>query len=152
MSAVLTTPVSLPPSSVETYGIHLTLRIADLEPPGALNDPETVKEFLVELVGHIGMRILAGPLVGYEGGTTEKYGTSGVVILYESHAAIHTYPGLGELFLDVFSCKHFDVEDVHTILRRHYRTYRVVEENVQDRGIHWGCNVRSELTRWSDLR
>ncbi len=151
MSAVLTSPLTLS-SSPETYGIHLTLRLADLEPPGSLNDTEAVKDFLTELVGHIGMRILAGPLVGYEGGTQEKFGTSGVVILYESHAAIHTYPGLGELFLDVFSCKHFAVAEVHEVLSRYYGGYRVVEENILERGVHWGTNVSGELSRWAQMR
>lgn len=147
----LTMPLSKPLCS-STYGLHLTLRIADLEPPGALDSQREVADFLTELVHHIGMRILAGPLVGYEDGEPEKRGTSGVVILYESHAAVHTYPELGQLFLDVFSCKDFSVNDVHVVLRRHFKSYRVVEENVQERGIHWDTNVKEEMNRWVTTR
>lgn len=149
MMATMPAPSSL---CSTTYGKHLTLRISDLEPPDALGSETAVRDFLTELVHHIGMRILAGPLVGYEDGEPDKCGTSGVVILYESHAAIHTYPELGALFLDVFSCKDFSTEDVHEVLRRHYGSYRVREENVQDRGIHWGTDAKAEMNRWATSR
>ena len=153
MSATLPSLTALQSSLCSTtYGKHLTLRISDLEPPDALDSEADVRDFLKELVHHIGMRVLAGPLVGYEDGEPEKRGTSGVVILYESHAAIHTYPELGQLFLDVFSCKEFSVQDVHDVLHRHYGSYHVMEEHVQDRGIHWGPDVIAESHNWATSR
>ena len=60
----------------------------------ALDDEIEVAEFLKKLVAALGMRVRAGPLCGRERGAPEKNGISGAVILYESHAAIHTYSQL----------------------------------------------------------
>lgn len=39
----------------------------------------------------------------------EDWGLSGIVIIAESHLAIHTFPQKGFLTVDIFSCKDFDV-------------------------------------------
>src|SRR5882724_8617011 len=103
----MTTITSNTVNNATTYGMHLTVRIANVEKQAVLNDRDAVSGFLSDLVDRVGMRVLAGPLVGIEEGVPEKRGMSAVIILYESHAAIHTYPELGEAFLDLFSCKRF---------------------------------------------
>tara|TARA_Y100000389_G_C17470276_1_gene529853 strand:+ start:1705 stop:1956 length:252 start_codon:yes stop_codon:yes gene_type:complete len=35
-------------------------------------------------------------------------GISGLVLLCESHASIHTYPETGKMYADIFSCKDLD--------------------------------------------
>ena len=132
----------------DTYGLHLTLRIAGIERRAALNGAKPVADFLTTLVDRIGMRILAGPLTGEETGDPERRGWSGVVILYESHAAIHVYPELGEAFLDVFSCKDFSVETVREILGEFLGDFCVVEEHILDRGHHWDADVKREMSGW----
>ena len=98
------------------------------------------------------MRILAGPLVGEEICEGVNSGWSGVVILYESHAAVHSYPILKEMFLDVFSCRVFDVETIVGLLRTEFESFEIVEQSEVNRGIHWSPNVGAELQRWSDQR
>ena len=132
----------------KTYGQHLTLRISNVERRSALAGAENVRELLTTLVRRIGMRILAGPLVGVEDGPPDHQGVSGVVILYESHAAIHTYPELGQAFLDVFSCKSYDVETVSAVLREFIGSFEVVEKTEFDRGVHWSTSVERELSAW----
>lgn len=135
-------------ATAKTYGQHLTLRIANVENRSALNGAENVRELLTTLVRRIGMRILAGPLVGVEDGPPDHQGVSGVVILYESHAAIHTYPEVGQAFLDVFSCKPYDVDLVKGVLSEFIGSFDIVEKNEFDRGIHWSTSVERELTKW----
>lgn len=135
-----------------TYGLHLTLRIARIERPEALDDDRGVGDFLKALVDRIGMRILAGPLVGREEGGPDKRGCSGVVILYESHAALHTYPELGEAFVDIFSCKEFSVDTVREMLTGFVGRFEIVEEKQFPRGIHWGCNIDREMNAWLGTR
>ena len=135
-----------------TYGLHLTMRIANISHRDALNDLAVVNNFLATLVQRIGMRILAGPLTGREDGALERQGCSGVVILYESHAAIHTYPFLGEAFLDIFSCKEFDVDSVHAIMTEFFGDSQVIERALVDRGIHWSANVNHEMASWLTTR
>ncbi|MDQ4069014.1 MAG: S-adenosylmethionine decarboxylase [Actinomycetota bacterium] len=135
-----------------TYGVHLMMQVAEVERREALADPETVAAYLRSLVGRVGMSILAGPLVETEHGGPECFGVSGVVILYESHAAIHTYPDLGRAFLDVFSCRPFDPTLVDTVTTEFFGRYDVVETHVLDRGVHWGADVAQQLREWSRTR
>jgi S-adenosylmethionine decarboxylase len=132
--------------------MHLTVRISDVERRSALNNQDAVTDFLVSLVDRVGMRILAGPMVGIEEGVPEKRGLSSVIILYESHAAIHTYPELGEAFLDLFSCKTFDVDTVLGTLGSFFGSFNVVEQSMFDRGIHGGPNIQQEMRSWKQRR
>ena len=134
--------------TANTYGLHLTLRLSQIERHGALDGAGPVGDLLTTLVDRIGMRILAGPLVGEEKGVPEKRGWSGVVILYESHAAIHTYPELGEAFLDIFSCKWFDIDVITDTLNEFLGGFTIAEKHLFDRGVHWGPDVAAEMTGW----
>jgi S-adenosylmethionine decarboxylase len=136
----------------DVYGIHLTMRIAAIANQEALNDEQAVSKFLVELVNALEMRVLAGPLTGREEGPPDHSGCSGVVILYESHAAIHTYPLLGEAFIDVFSCKPFDVAIAERVIARHFGNYTIIERATADRGIHWSRDVAREMQSWQQQR
>lgn len=130
------------------YGMHLTLRLAGVRRPAALDDPTALSRFLRALVTRLGMRILAGPLVTREEGSIEKSGCSGVVILYESHAAIHTYPHRAEAFVDVFSCRDFAVAQVANTLAEHFGDHYVVEQTLADRGRHWSTDTLTEMLAW----
>jgi S-adenosylmethionine decarboxylase len=134
--------------TANTYGLHLTLRLSQIERHGALDGAGPVGDLLTTLVDRIGMRILAGPLVGEEKGVPEKRGWSGVVILYESHAAIHTYPELGEAFMDIFSCKWFDIDVITDTLNEFLGSFTIAEKHLFDRGVHWGPDVAAEMTGW----
>jgi S-adenosylmethionine decarboxylase len=137
-------PRTSPP---DTYGLHLTLRLGGLK-RDALDNPDTVALFLRTLVSNIGMRILAGPLVAHEEGPEETAGYSGVVILYESHAAIHTYPHRAAAFLDVFSCQQFSIAQVQDTLSAHFGSHEVLEQRVAERGLHWSADVHEEMLAW----
>lgn len=136
----------------DVYGLHLMMRVSNVRNRAALNDGEGINRFLVELVHELGMNVLAGPMVTEEAGVPEKSGYSGVIILYESHAAIHTYSNLGEAFLDVFSCKPYDVTRVERVMKRYFGEFEVVEQTTLGRGVHWGTNVEREMESWREQR
>ena len=135
-----------------TYGMHLTLRVSNVERPSALNGSREITDLLKTIVHRIGMRILAGPLVGEEEGDNDHKGWSGVVILYESHAAIHTYPDRREAFIDIFSCLQFDPMLVNETLSDFFGSFDIMEENLFHRGIHWGVDVKNEMREWVQSR
>jgi S-adenosylmethionine decarboxylase len=139
-------------ASGDVYGLHLTLRLSEVENRAVLGDPERIGTFLCDLVQGIGMRILAGPLTGIESDPPENAGCSGVVILYESHAAIHTYSARGEMFLDIFSCKPFEPAKVRAMLASLLGSFVVSEESVAERGLHWGTRPEAEIVRWRAAR
>jgi S-adenosylmethionine decarboxylase len=136
----------------DTYGLHLTLRLDTIEHRSALDDQEMVRQFLLSLVDRIDMRVLAGPLTGREDGGPERSGVSGVVILYESHAAIHTYPSLGSAFVDIFSCRQFESAAALAVFGEFFGRHRVREMDTQTRGRHWDADIRDEQLAWSGRR
>lgn len=137
---------------MDCYGKHLTLMISDVENIDVINSEKAIKEFLNELVQRIKMRILVPPIVGFEDGGFENVGYSGVVILYESHAAIHVYSGLRKAFIDVFSCKAYDEKEIAAYIAEKVGNYKIEEYAVADRGRHWGKDIAEEMKRWEKTR
>jgi S-adenosylmethionine decarboxylase len=141
------------PVSDQVYGMHLMLRLSQVERIDAIDDPACLGEFLVSLVRKIGMKVVTGPLLASEdGGTETTYGHSAVVILSESHASVHTYPRRGELFLDVFSCRPFDQSNVIRTCEEFFGGFAVSERTVLDRGYHWHASASASLRTLADQR
>lgn len=67
--------------------------------PALLNAPGPLKELLVDAVrrGH-------GTIVTEVFHTFSPHGVSGVIVIAESHVAIHTWPEHGYAAVDIFSC------------------------------------------------
>ncbi|MEV6348992.1 S-adenosylmethionine decarboxylase [Actinoplanes sp. NPDC051851] len=134
------------------YGDELTLRLSAIADTAPLHDDQTLVTFMRELVERIGMTVIAGPLVATEDGPPEKAGKSAVVILAESHAAVHTYPHLREIFVDVFSCKPFREEDVLAEFRRLVGDYEIAERKLTRRGEEWPRDITAARRLWSARR
>jgi S-adenosylmethionine decarboxylase proenzyme len=78
-----------------------TQTLADLYDcdPKQLNDPEVICRLMVEAAQRAGAHI-----VGHSFHHFSPHGVSGVLILAESHFAIHTWPEHGYAALDLFTC------------------------------------------------
>jgi len=74
-----------------------------------LNNKELITNVLDELSEKLKMNKLSNPLV-VEYKAKDEGGVTGIILLKESHIAIHTYPIKNFAVMDVFSCKEFDVE------------------------------------------
>ena len=94
------------------YGPHLTLDLKNCN-RNKLSDINFVFDFLNTLPSKIGMTKITAPYVfKYDGrGIQKEWGITGFVIIAESHISIHTYPEKDYVFIDVFSCTPFNVED-----------------------------------------
>jgi len=94
----------------ETFGPHLMLDLWECN-TSKLEDYELVFNVLSELPDKIGMTKITQPYVfPYSGLVPEDKGITGTVIIAESHISIHTFQEKGHCFVDVFSCKDFDVD------------------------------------------
>jgi S-adenosylmethionine decarboxylase len=92
------------------YGPHLMLDLNDCN-SAILDDLEACFRLLNELPEKIGMTKITQPYVfRYSGLIPEDEGITGVTIIAESHISLHTYPKKNFVFVDIFSCKPFDVE------------------------------------------
>ncbi|MGI5128089.1 S-adenosylmethionine decarboxylase [Pseudonocardia sp. CA-107938] len=130
------------------YGDELSLRIVDVSRVHALDDDATIAALMVQLVERVGMRILAGPLVGTEQGGPLQSGKSAVLILAESHAALHTYPELGQAFFNLFSCKPFDESTVLATLTEFLGDFTVEERALVQRGDGWPQQLHAAAEHW----
>lgn len=92
--------------------------------------PSCIRDVLLELPPRVGLTVVSGPIltsqVALEDGTPVF---TGVVILAESHLALHSFPLERALHVDLFSCKAFDAQAVKAFLRE-----RLLPERVNERG------------------
>jgi len=93
-----------------TFGPHLTLDLKGC-PHETLSDLSLHFEYLRRLPRMIDMTPITQPYVfPYEGLVPGDRGITGVAIIAESHISIHSFEEKGWCYIDVFSCKEFDVD------------------------------------------
>jgi len=73
-----------------------------------LCEPEDINSWLVKATGEIGMKVIDPPRSVWYGGD-ESSGVSACVFLAESSISLHSFPEYSYIFLDLFSCRRFDV-------------------------------------------
>lgn len=94
----------------ELFGPHLMLDLQECNRE-KLSDYDLIFNVLHELPEKIGMTKITQPYVfPYSGLIPEDRGITGTVIIAESHISIHTFQEKDYCFVDVFSCKNFDVD------------------------------------------
>ncbi len=96
------------------FGPHLTLDIYGCNKE-KLMDVELVTNILEELPEQLGLHKISKPnVVVYEGNPNsfDKGGISSFIMFAESHLSIHTFQEQKHAFIDMFSCKMFDVDAV----------------------------------------
>jgi len=92
------------------FGPHLTLDLSDCN-PRKLSDLSFIYSLLDELPDVIAMHKITAPyaFIYRPHDNPEEWGISGFVIIAESHISIHTFPDRNAAFVDIFSCKQFDL-------------------------------------------
>jgi S-adenosylmethionine decarboxylase len=74
-----------------------------------LEDPETLRRFVVRLIAAIGMRA-HGPLALDRFGDGKLEGWSAMQAIETSSITVHADEVLARCFVDVFSCRRFDAD------------------------------------------
>ncbi len=92
------------------FGPHLTLDLSECN-PRKLSDLSYIYNLLDELPDVIDMHKITPPYVFVykPSHNPSEWGVSGFVIIAESHISIHTFPDRASAFVDIFSCKQFDL-------------------------------------------
>jgi S-adenosylmethionine decarboxylase len=115
------------------YGPHLMLDLNDCNQT-TLDDLDACFKLLSELPSIVGMTAITQPYVfRYNAAIPEDSGITGVVIIAESHISLHTYPKKNFVFVDLFSCKAFDVKKAKKHIIGFFESQSPVV-NVQERG------------------
>jgi S-adenosylmethionine decarboxylase len=123
------------------YGPHLMMDLNDCN-PAILDDLEACFKLLNELPERIGMIKITQPYVfRYSGPVPEDDGITGVTIIAESHISLHTYPRKRFVFVDLFSCKPFDVEGAKDHIVQFFQSKSPVV-HVQERGSAFQASIQ----------
>jgi len=118
------------------YGPHLMLDLGECN-PAILNDLDACFNLLNELPRKIGMTKITQPYVfRYNAQIPEDDGITGVTIIAESHISLHTYPKKNFVFVDLFSCKPFDVEGARDYIVQFFQS-RSPTVYTHERGAHF---------------
>lgn len=97
---------------VEAYGV-------DKEKAASLAG---ISRLLDDYPGALGMNKIMPPYTfNYMGTVPEDWGVSGIVLIAESHIAIHTFPDKGFVTLDIFSCKDFNTEEALAVFVEYFQ-------------------------------
>jgi len=98
------------------FGQHLTIDASSCNRK-KLTDQSLVYDILNNLPKKLGMHRMTLPqaVKWLDPGATIP-GISGFVMIAESHISIHTFPEKDYVFIDVFSCKGFDVDNAIKLL------------------------------------
>ena len=123
------------------YGPHLMLDLGDCNPT-ILDDLDACFKLLNDLPKRIGMTKLTQPYVfRYSDCIPEDEGITGVTVIAESHISLHTYPRKRFVFVDLFSCKPFDVEGARDYIIQFFEC-KSPAVHVQERGAAFPAAVR----------
>lgn len=124
------------------FGPHLTLDLYDCD-AGILDSQEQIFKVLDELPTVIGMHKLIAPqLTPYAGrpDSFDKGGISAFVLIAESHMTIHTFKAQRHAFIDIFSCKEFDIDKAIDYLSAVFKPKRI-EKTLFMRGKHFSKDL-----------
>ncbi len=83
---------------MRALGRHLLAEYLGCDPK-VLNDLERVKQCMLEAASHCGATVLESSFHYFT-----PQGVSGVVVIAESHLAIHTWPEYEYAAVDIFTC------------------------------------------------
>jgi S-adenosylmethionine decarboxylase len=85
-------------------GLHLTADLRGVAPaaPAAMRDAAALRELCLHAVRTAGLAPVGELFHVFPGAG----GITGVVLLAESHLAVHTWPELGAVTLDAYVCNH----------------------------------------------
>ncbi len=95
------------------WGYHLTFDCHDCNRDN-IKDATVVKDFIDALLVRIDMKPIGDTHIEYTAAEfPDKAGLTAVQIIVTSTIVAHFIDSTGDLYLDVFSCKQFDVETVN---------------------------------------
>ena len=119
---------------MKEFGQHLIIDASSCNRK-KLTDQSLVYDILNNLPKELGMHRMTLPQVvkWLDPGATIN-GLSGFVMIAESHISIHTFPEKDYVFIDVFSCKGFDVDSAVKLLTNAFDAKKYTKKVVK-RGI-----------------
>lgn len=115
------------------FGVHLTIDIENCNRE-KLIDNKFIYRLLSDLPSKLNMQKITLP---YTMEWKDKFsnipGITGFVVIAESHCSIHTFPEQDYVFMDIFSCRHFETEKIIEFLKKEFGSDKATI-NIIERG------------------
>ncbi|UCF32025.1 MAG: S-adenosylmethionine decarboxylase proenzyme [bacterium] len=110
---------------MKALGRHILVEYYDCD-PGILNDRDFIEGSMKDAARKAGATIVDSIFQRFS-----PHGISGVVVIAESHLAIHTWPEYGYAAVDLFTCgKNVDPWVAHELLRKAFRAGNTQEKEL----------------------
>jgi len=107
--------------ATQYWGYHLTLDCANCGRE-LIKDPRNVQDFVDALLTRIDMKPIGPTHIEYTAAEfPDKAGLTAVQIIVTSTIVAHFIDSTGDLYLDVFSCKQFDIETVVNTVDEYFK-------------------------------
>lgn len=101
------------------WGIHVVSNIWRCN-PYSIRDATNIYNFNKALVERIDMKAYGPPQIVHFG-TGNKAGYTLVQLIETSNICAHFVEETNDIYLDVFSCKPFNMSDVEAVVRRYFQ-------------------------------
>src|ERR1700710_2551402 len=85
-------------------GLHLLADLRDCGGTVSLSDVDALRALCLGAVADAGLRAVGSVFHPFVGDDGQAQGVTGVVLLVESHLAVHTWPELRSVTADVYVC------------------------------------------------
>lgn len=86
-------------------GLHLIADLHDCRcPPSLLLDAPGLESFCVDACRQHGLTVVGQLFHAFKDASGQPAGVTGTVVLAESHLAIHTWPEISSVTLDIYVC------------------------------------------------
>lgn len=108
-----------------TFGWELVLDLYECN-RGTISDEAAIKEFAHELCDVIEMKPYGEPLTPYFGEKQEHTKGYSLLQFIETSSIVgHFSEGTGAVYLNIFSCKKFDIEKAENFAKKYFDAERV---------------------------
>ena len=140
----ITTPIGLTEdfrlNHSKYLGRHVLAEFFECD-PNVLNNPTLVEQYMLEAALECGATVVQKCFHLFN-----PHGVSGVVIISESHLAIHTWPELGYAAVDLFTCgEQCDPKVAYEFLKKRFNS-KDASYSQLNRGILDNKNLSVEHT------
>lgn len=98
-------------------------------PSNLIDDPQLVEKQLLDLTKVLDFSIVKSVIHHFS-----PIGVSGVIVIKESHIAIHTWPEYNYVAIDFFTCNQkYDLQEGIAFLKEHFKA-----EKIEVKSVHRG--------------
>jgi len=117
--------ISTAPSPGTTFGWELVLDLYECD-KGMISDEAAIKRFARELCEVIDMKPYGEPLTPYFGENQEHTKGYSLLQFIETSSIVgHFSENTGAVYLNIFSCKKYDIEKAESFAQDYFRAERV---------------------------